>query len=59
MPKLLVVSKDELPIKKSTAYNWSHKKKHPKLVYKVYGVLVFDETEWLKMAAKAKTENAK
>ena len=48
-----------MPITRNTAYKWHSEKKHPNLVYKVAGILVFDLDEWEKMSHKAKNDNVK
>ena len=55
--KLLRVSEDKLPIAKGTAFNWHSQKRHPRLIYKVAGVLMFDMEEWGEMAKRAQKEN--
>jgi len=51
--------KGDMPITRNTAYKWHSEKKHPNLVYKVAGILVFDQDEWEKMSQKAKAANVK
>ncbi|MEN8134345.1 MAG: hypothetical protein ABFS18_02245 [Thermodesulfobacteriota bacterium] len=53
------IQKGDIPISRNTAYKWHSEKKHPNLVYKVAGILIFDLDEWEKMSQKAKKENVK